>query len=426
VIRSGASATFARIPSFIQQDLSATGVAPAICVLRPDVALQGTTRLPDAILRHFVWAPESRPLAVVVALRRLDQSAAPDPRDVPAVRYYPNLGVAYGTVTRASAAALRKESAVRAVRGAPPIGLIRPPRAVRAALQADVTWGLDTLGVPALWDEGLTGAGIVVGHLDTGVDGTHPALREAIAAFAELDDLGREVTPAPEPHDTAEHGTHTAGTIAGRAVRGRHVGVAPGAMLASAAVIEGGDVVARVLGGIDWAVGQGIRVLSMSLGFRGFLNDFLPLTQRIRELGILPVFAIGNEGPGTSRSPANYPEALSVGASDEQGRVPLFSSSQEFRRAQQPIVPDLVAPGVGVVSARPGGGYQEMDGTSMATPHVAGLAALLLEAAPGATPDRIEQAIFASCARTPQMTEERANRGVPDAPRALEALRAGE
>jgi subtilisin len=164
----------------------------------------------------------------------------------------------------------------------------------------------------------------------------------------------------------------------------------------------------------------------MSLGFRGFLNDFLPLTQRIRELGVLPVFAVGNEGPGTSRSPGNYPEALSVGASDEQGRVPLFSSSQQFQRARQPIVPDLVAPGVGIVSARPGGGYQEMDGTSMATPHVAGLAALLLEAAPDATPDRVEQAIFASCTRTPQMTEVRANRGIPDAPRALEALRAGE
>ena len=164
----------------------------------------------------------------------------------------------------------------------------------------------------------------------------------------------------------------------------------------------------------------------MSLGFRGFVDDFLPLTQRIRELGILPVFAIGNEGAGTSRSPGNYLEALSVGASDEEGRVPPFSSSQRFTRAKDPVVPDLVAPGTGVISAKPGGGYQEMDGTSMATPHVAGLAALLLQAAPSATPDRIEGAIFASCSRTAGMTVDRANRGIPAAVRALEALQDGE
>jgi subtilisin len=349
-------------------------------------------------------------------------ASAPEPADLPAVRYYPNLGVAYGTVTREAAAALRKEAAVGTVRGAPPLGLIRPLRTERATLATGTTWGLEALRVPALWDRGLTGEGVVVGHLDTGVDGEHPALRGAIGQFAEFDVLGREVDPAPAPHDTGEHGTHTAATIAGRAVRGRRVGVAPGAALASAVVIEGGDVVARVLGGMDWAIGAGIRILSMSLGFRGFLNDFLPLTRRIRERGVLPVFAVGNEGPGTSRSPGNYPEALSVGAVDESGAIPLFSSSQGFQRSNQPIVPDLVAPGVGVISARPGGGYQSMDGTSMATPHVAGLAALLFEAAPTATPTEVETAIFASCSLGEQMTEARANRGMPDAVRAHDAL----
>jgi subtilisin len=352
----------------------------------------------------------------------MDAGAAPEPSELPAVRYYPNLGVAYGTVTRETAAALRKEDAVGTVKGAPPLGLIRPQRAERATLGTGATWGIEALKVPALWDRGLTGEGVVVGHLDTGVDGTHPALRDAVGRFAEFDFLGREVDPAPAPHDTADHGTHTAATIAGRAVRGRRIGVAPGATLACAAVIEGGDIVARVLGGMDWAIGAGIRVLNMSLGFRGFLNDFLPLTRRIRERGVLPVFAVGNEGAGTSRSPGNYPEALSVGAVDESGAVPLFSSSQRFQRPRQPIVPDLVAPGVDVISARPGGGYQSMDGTSMATPHVAGLAALLLEAAPTATPDEVERAIFASCSRGDRMTEDRANRGLPDAVRAHDAL----
>jgi subtilisin family serine protease len=98
-----------------------------------------------------------------------------------------------------------------------------------------------------------------------------------------------------------------------------------------------------------------------------------------------------------------------------------FSSSQRFKRRREPIVPDLVAPGVAVVSARPDGGYQSMDGTSMATPHVAGLAALLMEAVPAADAATIEQAIFASC--DPRRTAPgRGNRGLPSGPRALELL----
>ena len=160
----------------------------------------------------------------------------------------------------------------------------------------------------------------------------------------------------------------------------------------------------------------------MSLGFRGFTEDFLPVTQILRARGVLPVFAVGNEGPGTSRSPGNYAEALSVGAMDEQGRVADFSSSRRFDRTVDPIVPDVVAPGVGVVSAKPGGGYQEMDGSSMATPHVAGLAALLMEADPAATIDQIEQAIFGSCAPLAGESPDRQNRGVPDAVKALSLL----
>lgn len=136
-----------------------------------------------------------------------------------------------------------------------------------ATLTSKVTWGLQELGAPDFWDEGYTGNG-------DGVDGKHPALKKAIAEFVEFGMLGREVTPTPKPYDTDEHGTHTAATIAGRAVGGKTVGMAPGAMLARAIVIEGGDVVARVLGGMDWAVGKGIKVLSMSLGFRGWWQDW--------------------------------------------------------------------------------------------------------------------------------------------------------
>jgi len=252
--------------------------------------------------------------------------------------------------------------------------------------------------------------------------GFGPALAGAVAHFAEFDVMGRAVEPSPKPRDSDEHGTHTAGTIAGRPVGGRHVGVAPGARLASAMVIEGGDAIARVLGGMDWALGLGARVLSLSLGFRGWWPDFLAVTRVLRQKGVLPVFAVGNEYAGSSRSPGNYPEALSVGACGEDDRVADFSSSQRFDRKKDPVVPDLVAPGVGIVSAKPGGGYQAMDGTSMATPHVAGLAALLLEAEPKAKVSRLEKAILESCSRPREMSAERAGRGVPSAPKALEAL----
>jgi subtilisin len=132
-------------------------------------------------------------------------------------------------------------------------------------------------------------------------------------------------------------------------------------------------------------------------------------------------FAVGNEGPLTSRSPGNYDTVLSVGAMDEAGKVASFSSSQKFNRPADPLVPDLVAPGVGILSCIPGGKFAEMDGTSMATPHVAGLAALLRQASPNSSVGQIEQAILDSC-RLSAMPQARANRGLPNGPRAFELL----
>jgi len=329
-----------------------------------------------------------------------------------------------GSVDKTGLKSLRQDQGVQDVMLAPRLSLIRPvrvgPAASSAAVANQKTWGIKRLKADNLHQQGIKGGGVIVGHLDTGVDGNHPALKNALHAFAEIDDFGFEVTPTPAAHDTDDHGTHTAGTIAGRPGGGHEIGVAPEAMLASAIVIEGGDVIARVLAGMDWVIGQGATILNMSLGLRGFVNDFLPLTQLLRQKGILPVFAVGNEGPGTSRSPGNYDEALSVGASAEDDTVANFSSSRQFATW---LVPDVVAPGVAVISAMPGGGFQEMDGSSMATPHVAGLAALLWSAVPAATVDQVEQAIFTSCQKLPTEPDARQNRGVPDAVAALAALR---
>ena len=429
--------------SYIQNELDATGVAHVLVFLKDPTeratTAAATAPVPDAranaLRKHFTLRETSQTSQLIEAANEGMglRASAGKPKRTPritaasvqhGVRYYPNLGIMLGMATKEGIAALRNEAGVHRLSGVPPISLIHPTRTAAASLTRTVTWGIEAMGVDRLWAEGITGKRIVVGHLDTGVDGKHPALKGAIKSFVEFDDLGRQVTPRPAAHDSAEHGTHTAATIAGRPVRGKHVGVAPGARLASAMVIEGGDVIARVIGGMDWALGKGVRILSMSLGLRGWHEDFLDLTNLLRAQGVLPVFAVGNEGPGTSRSPGNYPSALSIGAYQRGNSVADFSSSQRFQRAADSLVPDLVAPGVDVISAKPGGGWQSMNGSSMATPHIAGLAALLLQARPKASVDLLEKAILASCALPATMSAQRANRGVPDAAEALRLIRA--
>lgn len=406
----------------IGQNLAALGFAPVIAVLRT-----GDEGRATAAGRHFRAEPSSQLAAAARASVSLaaDTDAPGGPDVGPGgTRVYPNLGVVYGTVDRAGLAALRTDPTVRRVVSAPQFSLIRPVSGAAAVqLTNEHTWGLRALEIPQLWAQGLTGAGVRVAHLDTGVDAVHPALRTAVVAYAEFGPDGR-VVPNATPRDSDQrdaHGTHTAGTIAGRPVAGRHVGVAPDVELCSAMVIEGGDVVARILGGMDWAVGERVRVLSMSLGLRGILNDFLAIVDVLRANRVLPVIAIGNEGPGTSRSPGNYPKSLSVGAYDEQGEVADYSSSQRFVRRSQPLVPDIVAPGTEVISAAPNAGWHVLSGTSMATPHVAGLAALLLQARPAATVAHVERAIFGSADRG-TMDRERVNRGAVNGPRALARL----
>jgi subtilisin family serine protease len=411
----------------IHQQLKASGVAQVIVVMKSAAAAAAGRPEAASLMRRFRSSELSQTSALeeargLAAGRRGAAKARAHAAKASGPRVYPNLGVMYGTVDAQGLAALRSDARVSAVTGAPVLSLIRPTAVRAAKLTEEVTWGIEALGVPKLWGEGLTGKAVRVAHLDTGVDGKHPALKGALSAFAEFDEVGQIVRPAPAPYDSDEHGTHTAATIAGRPVGGRAMGVAPKSQLASALVIEGGDAVARVLGGLDWSLGQGVKVLSMSLGFRGWWEDFLPIVQILRSRGVLPVIAVGNEYAGTSRSPGNYSESLSVGAADERLGVASFSSSQRFARTRDPIVPDVVAPGVNVLSAKPGGGFQLMDGSSMATPHVAGLAALLFEAKPSASVGDVESAIFQSCKLHPRMTEARAGRGLPDAPEALRVL----
>ena len=412
----------------LDASLNDIGYAKVLVALKPQMALAQPAAAEAELDAHFV-VPDQTQVARLAAVA--DRAASrkfkrPEALTQRRVRVYPHLGLALGYVDRRGSASLAADNRVDTVVPAPEMRLIRPVSVhAPSRVTADPTWGLTRLKVPQLWAAGFTGEGVLVGHLDTGIDGRHPALRDAIDEFAEFDWAGERV-PGAKPWDsdqvTPAHGTHTAGTIAGRPTTKRNVGVAPGAKLASGLVIEGGQVIDRVLAGMEWVLSKGARILSMSLGLPGYTTAFQVLTNAVRNQNVLPVMAVGNEGPNTSRSPGNYDNVLGVGAMNRQNIVADFSGSQKFQRANDPLVPDLVAPGVDVISCAPNNGYAEMNGSSMATPHVAGVAALLLQAKPTATASELEQAILSSCRLPSSMLKERGNRGVPDAVAAFTTL----
>jgi subtilisin len=376
-------------------------------------------------LEYFVTGTDStlrQRVSQTLALSGGRRSArSPDAES--AVQFYPHLGILLGDVRPDGVERLRHEGTVRTIGHALSLPLIRPTDPVAAAAPRNSTWGIEAIEVERLWNAAtpIRGAGILLAHLDTGVDVKHPTLAGAIAGTLVTDANGFAIPNAPM-EDLYGHGTHTAATIAGRSVAGRYVGIAPEAKLYSATVIEGGLVVSRILRGLDWAVANRVHIVNLSLGLSGYHDDFYPLIGQLLARGILVVAAVGNEGPGTSRSPGNYENVLSVGACDEQRLVWGDSSSDSFITPIAHTVPNLVAPGVAVVSAHPGGGYASMSGSSMATPHVAGLAALLWSARPQAAASEIVNAIRGSCTLAPGMPANRAGLGMPNAPNAFNLL----
>jgi subtilisin family serine protease len=277
---------------------------------------------------------------------------------------------------------------------------------------------LKFINAEELWKKGYTGKNVVVAHLDSGVDSKHVALRNSIEEYAKFGVDGEKLDPPSPYQGYDDHGTHTAGTVAGRAVGNAPVvGVAPDVELIDATIVGGKSSPSRVIAGMDWSLGKGARVMNLSVGFRGHDPSLKPIIEKLRKLQLLPIVAIGNDSAGNTRSPGNYESVLSVGATDENGNVVGFSSSA--KPGEDAVGPKICAPGMNILSAKRFGGYFESSGTSMAAPHVAGLAALLLSARPDATIDEIQEAIVASCHNPTRQDASRIGAGIPQAAVAL-------
>jgi len=246
-----------------------------------------------------------------------------------------------------------------------------PPFQVRrqmTALSETIDWGLQAFGVPQVWAK-TRGGGVRVAVLDTGIDANHPDLKGAVVAMR---DFSGSLEGAV---DRQGHGTHVAGTIAARQNQQGVVGVAPQCQLLVGKVLgdDGAGSEQSVAAGIHWAVSQRADIISMSLGSSRASRRIGEAVEAANRAGVFLITAAGNEGrPDSINFPARRRETIAVAATNRSGQATSFSS-------RGPQV-DIAAPGEDILSTWPGGRYARLSGTSMATPFVSGVVALLLAA----------------------------------------------
>jgi subtilisin family serine protease len=277
-------------------------------------------------------------------------------------------------------------------------------------------WNLNSINAPEAWAQGYTGEGVVVAVVDTGVDVNHPDLLSQLWVNAGeiagngLDDDGNGFVDDVSgwdfsasdnnPDDVNGHGTHVAGTIAAASNGVGATGVAPDARIMPVRVLgdNGSGTAAAVAAGIRYAADNGADIINLSLG-GSFSSVILSAIEYAMQLNVLVVAAAGNEyasAPGyPARFAASLSNVISVGAHSSSNAIASFSNDVGSSGAVQ-----VDAPGVGVYSTYVDGRYTQLSGTSMATPHVAGLAALALSANPNLTAAQLRNLIVAGADRT--------------------------
>ncbi|MET9226042.1 S8 family serine peptidase [Lentzea sp. NPDC003310] len=280
----------------------------------------------------------------------------------------------------------------------------------RIWLDGKVTASLDRsaaqVGAPQAWEKGFTGKDVTVAILDTGVDETHPDLAGAVLESKNFSD-------SATTDDMVGHGTHVASTVTGD---GKYKGIAPDAKLVNGKVLGdyGGGYESDIIAGMEWAATKA-KIINMSLGSswpdEGTDPMSLALNRITEQTGALFVVAAGNSG-GTIGSPASADAALTVGAVNRDDTLADFSSRGP-RWVNNAVKPDITAPGVDIVAAKAkngqigtpaGDGHVALSGTSMATPHVAGAAAILAAKNPAWKAEDIKAALMNSAKPNPSLS----------------------
>jgi subtilisin family serine protease len=313
------------------------------------------------------------------------------------------LSVEVRETDRSEIADLTSKADVHAIAPLVPMKLIAPldvQGAVEPASQEEITWGVKALGADT---SHFTGDGIVVAVLDTGIDASHPA-------FSGVQIIQQDFT-GEGAGDKNGHGTHCAGTILGRTTNGTRIGVAPGVkklLIGKVLGASGGGSSDQIVQAIEWALNNGANVISMSLGI-----DFPGLEKQLEDSGLPPELAT-SRALEAYRTTVQLFERLASLVRVQSPTIIVAAAGNESRTNQNPdfkigvsppaVVEGIVsvaavgqgghgleiaffsnrganvaAPGVAIVSAKAGGGLATMSGTSMATPHVAGVAALWAE-----------------------------------------------
>lgn len=315
----------------------------------------------------------------------------------------PSIGAVAGRVPKKSPATA-KLATNSLLAGAKKVWLDRKVRATAltgGGRPAGLDRNLDQIAAPDAWKAGWTGKGVRVAVLDTGADFTHPDLVGRVADRADFTVEGGDAV------DHNGHGTHVASTIAGTgaAAHGQRRGVAPDAKLVIGKVLDdsgyGDD--SGIIAAMEWAATRA-DVINMSLGGSDPDDGSDPLSLAVDTLskstGALFVIAAGNSG-GAISSPGSAASALTVGAVDRNDKLADFSSRGPLVTSNV-AKPELVAPGVDIVAARAAGTnlqdpidryYEAISGTSMASPHVAGAAALLAQRHPDWSGERLKAAL---------------------------------
>jgi len=311
-------------------------------------------------------------------------------------------------------APLGATQSIKKLRGVEAIWLDHTVEALKSSNQIVLGHGVSPMlsdsarliNAPSLWDLGVNGSGIVIAVVDTGINWLHESLDD-------LDDNPDTADPkvianisfvpgVPTGFDDHGHGTHVAGIAAGTGGPSHtYRGVAPGAKLYAVKVLDqtGSGQWSWVIAGIEWSVENNADIITMSLGGGGYPYDPVSIASDTAvDAGIVVTVAAGNDiYYGTISSPGLATKVITVGATTKGDAIASFSSkgpnTYDYRGD-----PDIVAPGVGIMSAdaKNINGYVPMSGTSMATPHVAGGAALLLQAFVNATPNLVTSALMAS------------------------------